>query len=82
MSKLIITRRQGDRVMIGDNIILRIMEVKGKLVKLEWFAPPSVIIDREEKLTIPQIEAIEAATRQGDITAHRAQDDLNNVPYE
>ncbi|MGQ9920022.1 MAG: carbon storage regulator CsrA [Desulfobacca sp.] len=45
---LIFTRRIGEEIRIGDNIRLRIIDIKGKQVRLGIEAPPEVIIHREE----------------------------------
>lgn len=45
---LIFTRRIGEEIRIGDDIRLRIIDIKGKQVRLGIEAPPEVIIHREE----------------------------------
>lgn len=45
---LIITRKAGERITIGDDIVVTIIEVKGSLVKLGIDAPRSVSIHRQE----------------------------------
>ncbi len=45
---LIFTRRIGEEIRIGDNIRVRIIDIKGKQVRLGIDAPPEVIIHREE----------------------------------
>ena len=45
---LIFTRRIGEEIRIGDNIRVRIIDIKGKQVRLGIEAPPEVIIHREE----------------------------------
>ena len=45
---LIFTRRVGEEIRIGNDIRVRILEVKGKQVRLGIEAPPDVIIHREE----------------------------------
>lgn len=45
---LIFTRRIGEEIRIGDDIRVRIIEIKGKQVRLGIDAPPEVIVHREE----------------------------------
>ncbi len=44
----IFTRRIGEEIRIGDDIRVRIIDIKGKQVRLGIEAPPEVIIHREE----------------------------------
>ena len=43
-----ITRRAGERVMLGDNVIVEVMEIRGQTVRLGIDAPRSVPVYREE----------------------------------
>lgn len=45
---LIVTRREGEKLMIGDDVVVSIVEVSGGTVKLGIDAPRSVPIYREE----------------------------------
>ncbi len=45
---LIFTRRIGEEIRIGDDIRVRVIDIKGKQVRLGIEAPPDVIIHREE----------------------------------
>jgi len=45
---LVITRKPGERIMIGDDIVVTVIEVKGSLVKLGVDAPKSISIHRQE----------------------------------
>lgn len=45
---LIITRRAGQRIMIGDDIVINVMELAGSNVRLGVEAPKSLPIYREE----------------------------------
>lgn len=48
MSQLILTRRLGESIMIGDDIVVTIFGIKGAQVRLGVTAPPDVAVDREE----------------------------------
>jgi carbon storage regulator len=45
---LILTRRPGERVVIGDNVLVTVMAVSGHTVRLGIEAPSGVPIYREE----------------------------------
>jgi carbon storage regulator len=45
---LIITRRAGQKVMLGDDITIEVMEVVGNSVRLGVAAPKSLPVYREE----------------------------------
>ena len=45
---LIITRRAGERIMVGDDIVVEVMEIVGNSVRVGIQAPRSVPVYREE----------------------------------
>lgn len=45
---LILTRRPGQSIRIGDDIELTVEAVKGNQVRFNFRAPKNVVIDREE----------------------------------
>jgi carbon storage regulator len=45
---LVLTRRCGESLMIGDDIEIRILEVKGDLVKVGIAAPRTMPVHRQE----------------------------------
>jgi carbon storage regulator len=45
---LIITRRPGEKVMIGDDVTLEVIEVSGSSVRIGIAAPKSIPVYREE----------------------------------
>lgn len=45
---LIITRRPGEKVMLGDDIVVEVMDVSGSSVRIGIDAPRSVRVFREE----------------------------------
>jgi carbon storage regulator CsrA len=45
---LILTRRVGETVMIGDDVTVTVLGVKGNQVRLGINAPKSVAVHREE----------------------------------
>jgi carbon storage regulator len=45
---LIITRRPGEKVMVGEDIVVHVMEIVGNSVRIGIEAPRSVPVYREE----------------------------------
>jgi carbon storage regulator len=45
---LIITRRPGEKIMLGDEIVIEVIEVGGSSVRVGISAPKSVPVYREE----------------------------------
>ncbi len=45
---LILTRKLGERINIGDDIVITLVEIKGSQVKLGVDAPKSIAIHRHE----------------------------------
>lgn len=45
---LILTRKSGESITIGDDIKIRIIEIKGKQVRVGIDAPRDYVIHREE----------------------------------
>lgn len=47
---LVLTRRTGQSIMIGDDIVVTVLEVKGDQIRLGISAPRDVAVHREEVL--------------------------------
>ena len=58
---LILTRRVGETVMIGDSITVTVLRVKGNQVRLGVNAPKSVSVQREEIFHRIEHESVETA---------------------
>jgi carbon storage regulator len=43
-----ITRRRGERIVLGDDVFISVLEVSGQIVRLGIEAPSSVSVYREE----------------------------------
>lgn len=45
---LILTRRSGESIMIGDDIKITVLDVTGRQVRFGIAAPRNIAVDREE----------------------------------
>jgi carbon storage regulator len=66
---LMMTRRAGQKIVIGDGITIEIVEVAGNTVRLGVDAPRSVPVYREEIWTAVRAENEAAATTATDLPA-------------
>lgn len=64
---LVVTRKQGDSLVIGDNIEITILETEGGNVKIGINAPKSVKILRKELITEVENQNKEALNQLGDL---------------
>jgi carbon storage regulator len=66
---LLITRRAGERIVLGDDIIIEVMEVTGTQVRVGIHAPRSVPVYREEIWEAVKAENRAAAEASADALA-------------
>ena len=45
---LVLTRRPGESVMVGDDVVITVLDVRGDVVRIGIKAPRSVQVHREE----------------------------------
>ncbi|MBI3573295.1 MAG: carbon storage regulator CsrA [Candidatus Kerfeldbacteria bacterium] len=45
---LVLTRKLGENIRIGDNVKITVLEIRGNQIKLGIEAPPEIIVHREE----------------------------------
>lgn len=45
---IVLSRKKSERIMIGDDIVLKVVDVRGDKVRLAFDAPKDVIVHREE----------------------------------
>ncbi|MBP7341003.1 MAG: carbon storage regulator CsrA [Smithellaceae bacterium] len=53
---LILTRKQGESITIGDDIRITILDVKGKYVRVGVEAPRSLAVHRQEIVPVAKEE--------------------------
>ena len=73
---LVLTRRAGESVMIGDDIVVTVLETRGDVIRIGINAPRDVQVHREEvyqelqavnrEAASPNEEAVRAVTRMLD----------------
>lgn len=45
---LVLSRKKGERIMIGDDVVITMVEIRGDKVRIGIEAPDDVAVDREE----------------------------------
>jgi len=58
MTMLVLTRRPGERVRIGDDITVTVLAIKGAQLRLGFSAPRNISVHREEVYQRIQAEKI------------------------
>jgi carbon storage regulator len=71
---LVLSRRVGERLMIGDDVVVTILEVRSDGVRLGIDAPRSIAVNRAEV-----IEAVKAANLAASTAADSAVDTLRRL---
>lgn len=69
---LVLSRHRDESIIIGDDIIITVVEIRGDKVRLGIQAPPDVPVHRKEVY-----EAIQRENRQA---AHIQPDQVRDVP--
>jgi carbon storage regulator len=63
---LVLTRRSGESVMIGDDVAITVLEVRGDVIRLGIRAPRDIQVHREEVYRELQASNHEAASPTDD----------------
>ena len=58
---LILTRRLGESIQIGDDIRITFLDIKGKQIRIGIEAPKEVMVHREEVYRMIQEQNLQAA---------------------
>ncbi len=67
---LVLTRRIGESLVIGDDVVIRVLDVKGDVVRIGVDAPRHVQIHRQEVYeAVMAANQAAAATSEGAIAA-------------
>jgi len=69
---LILTRRVGETVMIGDDVTVTVLRVKGNQVRLGVNAPKTVSVQREEifhRMKREDVDGVAAAVATSESTS-------------
>lgn len=66
------TRRAGQKLRIGDQILLSVQRIRGGSVRLGFDVPPDVAVDREEVAGVKKRARI--AANLGYVAGHKAVD--------
>ena len=69
---LVLTRKQGEKILIGDDIVITVLDVRGDSIRLGVDAPRGISIQRAEILkavTEANLEAARAGSSDGQALA-------------
>jgi len=62
---LVLTRKKGEKIVIGDNIVLTVVDIKGDQIQLGIEAPRDIPVHREEVYKEIQEENVRALEAKG-----------------
>ena len=62
---LILTRKLGESILIGDEIKVTFLEIRGKQIRVGVNAPKNVTVHREEIYEVIREQNVEAAREAG-----------------
>lgn len=71
---LVLTRRPGESIMVGDDVVITVLEVRGDVVRVGIGAPRSVQVHREEIY-----RELQAANREAASPSQAAVDSLSQL---
>jgi carbon storage regulator len=70
---LVLSRRTGESVVIGDDVVITVLEVRGDVVRIGIDAPRSVAVHRAELLEQLETSNRESASPSDDAVASLSQ---------
>ena len=71
---LVLTRRIGESLVIGDDVVIRVLDVKGDVVRIGVDAPRHVQVHRQEVY-----EAVKAANQAATVSSEETLAALQDV---
>ena len=77
---LVLTRRPGESIVVGQNIVITVIEIKGGQVRIGIDAPREVQVHREEvyeQVRQENIAAVQSAREAREAIAGRRADDTD-----
>ena len=77
---LVLTRRAGESVVIGDDIVITVLEARGDVIRLGINAPRDVQVHREE--VYKELKAANRAAASPTDDAVRAVTEMLNPPQD
>lgn len=64
---LVLTRKVNESILIGDEVVIKVVEVRGEQVRLGVDAPRSISVHRKEVYDAIRAENIRALEAQGSV---------------
>jgi len=77
---LVLTRRPGESVMVGDDVVITVLDVRGDVVRIGIKAPRSVQVHREE--VYQELQRVNRESASPNDTAVRALSKLLRTEQE
>lgn len=65
---LVLSRKHNEQIMIGDSIVITVVEVRGDKVRLGIEAPSDVTVHRQEVYDAIQRQGHEALSKNADVS--------------
>ncbi|MFI7596966.1 carbon storage regulator CsrA [Actinoplanes sp. NPDC049681] len=75
---LVLTRRAGESVIIGDDVVVTVLEARGDVIRIGIKAPRDVQVHREEVYN--ELKAVNREAASPDDQAVQALTDMMNPP--
>ena len=67
---LVLSRHRDEKIIIGDNIVVTVVDIRGDKVRIGIDAPKQVVIDREEVYEAKQAELRATGGTDSDTAEH------------